>query len=92
MVQVSVGSGRSGSGGPLSVLSGRSTVTTGGIVSIESGEGTATTSGVIAIRSANSGASGVSGRLVSALGQRPAGMVVRCSGDPGYRRLVAAGL
>jgi hypothetical protein len=44
-----IGSGTSGSGGALSVLSGRSTVTTSGALMVESGE-VATTSGVIVHR------------------------------------------
>ena len=72
MVTISAGSGTSGMGGaqlavgPQHGAHGRS-------VSVESGEGTSTSSGVIAVRSANSGAAGVSGRLVFSSGSAEAG-------------------
>ena len=78
MVTISAGSGTSGMGGALSLLSGRSTAHTGGSVSVESGEGTSTSSGVIAVRSANSGAAGASGRLVFSSGSA-ADWQQRCS-------------
>ena len=72
-MSISVGSGTSGTGGAVSVLSGRSTVHSGGALSLESGEGTATSSGVISIRTANGGASGVSGRLMFSSGSASGG-------------------
>ena len=77
MVTISAGSGTSGMGGALSLLSGRSTVHTGGSVSIESGEGTSSSSGVIAVRSANAGTGGEHG-WCSAQARPMAGTAVLC--------------
>ena len=72
-MSISAGSGTSGVGGLVSVLTGRSTVNTGGVMSITTGEGTSTSSGMITIRTSNAGTSGVSGMLIFSSGTSKTG-------------------
>ena len=67
-MRVRVGSGTSGSGGLVSLASGRSAGASGGCLSAESGEGTQKSGGAILIRTANGGTAGASGQLAFSSG------------------------
>ena len=73
MVTISAGSGTSGMGGALSLLSGRSTAHTGGSVSIESGEGYIDEQRCDRGAERELGATGASGRLVFSSGSAASG-------------------